>query len=604
MPSHCFARFLGGLASGLLLGAPAAAQPAHGIAMYGDPALPQDFEHLPYANPDAPQGGRIVQAEVGGFDSLNPFIRQGRVPWQLRFLAVESLMGRSWDEPFTLYGLLAESVEMDDGGRWVEFHLRPEAEFSDGTPVTVEDVVWSFETLGTEGHPRYLNAWQNVDTITPVGPRGVRITFVEPNREMGLIMGLRPILSRDQWQDTDFQSSGLDAIPITSAPYVVSDFEAGRYVTLARNPDYWGRDLPFNAGQHNIDEIRMEFFADSTAMFEAFVAGEVSTLRETDATAWAQRYDFPRVRSGEVVLSEIPHGRPSGMTGFVMNTRRGIFADWRVRQAMIEAFPYGFIHEAVNGGIDPRIDSYFSNSILAMAPGATASGRVADLLAPFADALPPGALAGYALPEPGGGAAHRAGLRRALSVLQDAGFSVVDGVMTTPDGAPFTFEILLQQGSAETRAIIDIYVQTLANIGIAAEVSVVDSAQYRARTDAYDFDMTDYRRGLSLSPGNEQYLYWGCEGVEAEGSRNLMGMCEPAAEAMIDAMLGADSRDEFTAAVRALDRVLMAGRYVVPIWYQRISRIAHVSGLRYPATLPVYGDWIGFQPDVWWVAEE
>ena len=239
---------------------PLEAQPAHGIAMYGAPALPPDFAHLPYANPDAPTGGRIVTGETGSFDSLNPHSRIGRVPWQLRFLAYESLMGRSWDEPFTLYGLLAESVEADPDGAWVEFVLREEARFSDGSPVTVEDVIWSYETLGTTGHPRYINSWTNVASIAPVGDRGIRIEFVEPNREMALIMGLRPILKAAQWDGVDFENSGLDVIPIASAPYVVTDFEAGRYVLLSRNPDYWGADLGFRRGTNVIDEVRLEFF--------------------------------------------------------------------------------------------------------------------------------------------------------------------------------------------------------------------------------------------------------------------------------------------------------------------------------------------------------
>jgi peptide/nickel transport system substrate-binding protein len=331
-------------------GGTALAQPMHGISMYGEPALPPDFAHLPYANPDAPTGGRIVTGEVGSFDSLNPHIRQGSVPWQLRFLAYESLMGRSWDEPFALYGLLAESVEVDPNHMWVEFTLRPEARFSDGSPVTVEDVIWSYETLGTEGHPRYLNAWTRVASIEATGERSVRITFTEADRELALIMGLRPILKAAQWEGVDFTESGLDRIPIATAPYVIDDFEAGRFVSLRRNPDYWGADLPFRRGTNVIDEIRMEFFADGTAMFEAFTSGILTTMRETNAADWAENYDFPRVQSGEVVLSEIPHRRPSGITGLVMNTRHDQFADWRVREAMIQAFNFEFINQTLNGG--------------------------------------------------------------------------------------------------------------------------------------------------------------------------------------------------------------------------------------------------------------
>jgi peptide/nickel transport system substrate-binding protein len=485
---------------------------------------------------------------------------------------------------------------------WVEFTLRPEARFSDGSPVTVEDVIWSYETLGTEGHPRYLNAWTQVDSIGAVGERTIRITFTEPDRELALIMGLRPILKAAQWEDTEFTESGLDVIPITTAPYVIDDFEAGRYVSLRRDPDYWGADLPFRRGTNVIDEIRMEFFADGTAMFEAFTSGIITTIRETNAADWATEYDFPRVQSGEVVLSEIPHQRPSGITGLVMNTRRDAFDDWRVREAMIQAFNFEFINQTLNDGVEPRITSYFSNSPLGMREG-PAEGRVAEFLEPFEDELLPGAMEGYELPVSDGSERNRAGIREALRLMQEAGYTVQEGVMTTPDGEPFTFEILLQTGSSENEAIVNIYVEALERLGIFPTISSVDSAQYRERTDAFDFDMTTYRRGLSLSPGNEQRLYWGCDMADSEGSRNLMGACHPAIEAMIDRMLNSESQDDYVAAVRALDRVLISQRYVVPFWYNPISRIAHNAELRYPETIPIYGDWIGWQPDVWWVED-
>jgi peptide/nickel transport system substrate-binding protein len=567
--------------------------------MYGAPALPPDFPHLPYANPDAPTGGRIVSGEIGSFDSLNPHIRQGSVPWQLRFMVYESLLGRSWDEPFTLYGLLAESVEVAEDNSWVEFTPRPEARFSDGSPVTVADVIWSYETLGTIGHPRYLGAWQRVEGIAAVDDDTVRITFSDPDRELAMIMGLRPILQAAQWQGRDFTQSGLDVIPVATGPYVIDEFEAGRFVSLRRNPDYWGADLPLRRGTNVIDELRMEFFADGTAMFEAFTAGLLSIMRETSAQSWAERYDFPRVRSGEVVLSEIPHQRPSGMTGFVMNTRTPAFSQWRVREAMIQAFPAEFINQTLNGGVDPRITSYFANSPLAMQPG-PAEGRVAEFLSPFASDLLPGALEGYEMPVSDGTARNRRGIGAALEAMEAAGYTVRDGVMTTPEGAPFTFDILLQTGSAENDSIVTIYTEALQRLGIAVTVSRVDAAQFRERRDNFDFDMIYERYGLSLSPGNEQYSYWGCEMVEVTGSRNLMGACSPAIEALIGRMLTSESQDDYVAAVRALDRVLTSQRYVVPFWHNPVSRIAHNAELRYPDTIPIYGDWIGWQPDVWW----
>ena len=600
MTTPFFARLAGAMALSVVLSGAGMAQPMHGIAMYGAPALPPDFTHLPYANPDAPTGGRIVTGETGSFDSLNPHIREGSVPWQLRLLAYESLLGRSWDEPFTLYGLLAESVEVAPDHSWVEFTLRPEARFSDDSPVSVADVIWSMETLGTIGHPRYLNAWTRVSGIAAVGERTVRITFSEPDRELAMIMGLRPILKAGQWDGVDFTQSGLDVIPIASAPYVVDEFEAGRFVSLRRNPDYWGRDLPFRRGTNVIDEVRMEFFADGTAMFEAFTAGILSTMRETSAQAWATNYDFPRVRSGEVLLAEVPHQRPSGMTGLVMNTRQAAFADWQVREAMIQAFPAEFINQTLNGGVDPRITSYFANSPLSMQPG-PAEGRVAEFLAPFAADLLPGTLEGYVMPVSDGTERNRGGIAAALAALEAAGYTVQNGVMTTPEGTPFAFEILLQTGSAENDAILNIYSEALTRLGIAVEVTRVDAAQFRERRDAFDFDMVYERYGLSLSPGNEQYSYWGCDTRDTQGSRNLMGACHPAIEAMIGRMLTSDSQDDYVAAVRALDRVLTAQRYVVPFFHNPVSRIAHSAELRFPDVIPIYGDWIGWQPDVWWV---
>nr|WP_240484562.1 extracellular solute-binding protein [Pseudoponticoccus marisrubri] len=575
------------------------AEPQHGIAMYGDPQLPPDFVSLPYANPDAPTGGRIATGEVGSFDSLNPHILKGSTPWALRFLAYESLMGRNWDEPFSLYGLLAESIETGPNRDWVEFTLRDEARFSDGSRVTVEDVMWSYETLGTKGHPRYRGTWGKVETMEQTGPRKIRFTFNVADRELALIIGMRPILKKAQWEGRAFDASGIDIVPISSAPYVVTDFEAGRFVELSRDPDYWGRDLPFRRGTHNLDTIRMEFFGDETALFEAFKAGVLNSHREFNAEKWESNYDFPAIQEGEVVKSLIPHARPSGIRGFVMNTRRELFADWRVRDAMMHAFNFEYVNEAMTGSEQPRITSYFSNSFLGMKPG-PAEGRVRELLLPYEAELLEGAMEGYALPVSDGTERNRANLRRAIRLMADAGWTVQEGVMKNAAGEPFEFEILLRQGENEYATIADLFVEGLKRIGIAATINMVDTAQYNERTDVYDFDMTSYWRGLSLSPGNEQKLYWGAEGVEAPGTRNWMGMNSPAAEAMIDEILNAGSRDDFIAATRALDRILTTGRYVIPLYQYNVSRLAHAKELTYPERLPIYGDWFTWQPDVWW----
>ncbi|NCO87999.1 MAG: ABC transporter substrate-binding protein, partial [Rhodobacterales bacterium] len=545
MTSEFFVKLRGFAAAlALVLGAGGAlAEPMHGIAMYGDPALPPDFVALPYANPDAPRGGRVVTAEVGTFDSLNPYIQKGSVPWQLTFMISESLMGRSLDEPFSLYGLLAESVETGPNREWVEFVLRPEARFSDGSPVTVEDVIWSYETLGTQGHGRYAGFWTKVARIEATGERSVRITFAEEDRELALIAGLRPILQKAQWEGRDFAESGLDVIPITSGPYVVADFEAGRYVTLRRNPDYWGADIPFRRGMMNLDEVRFDFFGDETAAFEAFKTGEVNFTRETNVARWTSQYDFPLVQSGDIVMTEMPHQRPSGMTGFVMNTRKPVFADWRVRDAMLHAFNFEFINEAMTGSAQPRITSYFSNSPLGMDAG-PATGRVLELLEPFAADLLPGAIEGYSLPVGDGTERNRPGTTAALALLEEAGWTVQDGVLKDAAGTPFTFDILLQTGSSENQAIIDMFVQSLTRLGITATVTNVDAAQYRERTDNYDFDMTYFRRAMSLSPGNEQNLYWGTRQADDIGGRNLMGVKSEAVDSLINVLLTSEEQSD------------------------------------------------------------
>jgi peptide/nickel transport system substrate-binding protein len=577
----------------------ASAESTHGIAMYGDPALPPEFQSLPYANPAAPKGGRVVFGNTGGFDSLNPFVQKGTPPWQLRFWGYESLMGRNWDEPFTLYGLLAESVETAPDRSWVEFTLNPKARFSDGTPVTIEDVIWSYETLGTQGNLRYRGFWNQVSAIEQTGPRSVRLSFAVKDRELALIAGLRPILKKAQWEGKFFAESGLSEVPIGTGAYVVTDFEPGRSVTLQRNPQYWGADLPFRRGTQNFDELRIEFYGDGTVLFEAFKAGELTAIRESNADKWDNVYDFPAVRRGDIVKSEIPHQRPSGITGLVMNTRRSPFDDWRVREALILAFNFEFINETVTGGVQPRITSYFSNSILGMRPG-PATGKVRKLLDPHAAGLLPGTLEGYTLPVSDGSARNRKNLRRAIGLLTEAGWSAQDGVLRNAAGDPFAFTVLLRQGDGEMQTVVELYARALERLGIQIETETVDNAQYVARQAEYDFDMTRFRRDLSLSPGNEQRLYWGREGVATPGTRNLMGMDSPAAEAMIDTMLSATSNQDFTAAVRALDRVLTAGRYVIPIWQYDKGRIAHTKELKYPDRLPIYGDRVGFLPEVWW----
>lgn len=592
----CIAALTVGLVSG------AEAEKMHGIAMYGEPALPPDFVALPYVNPDAPKGGRIVFGETGSFDSLRPHIVKGSAPYAVGAFVFDTLMARSYDEPFTLYGLLAESIEVGPNREWVEFTLNPKATFSDGTPVTPEDVIWSFQTLGEIGAPRYHAAWDKIATSEITGERSVKFTFNTPDRELPLLLGLRPILKKAQWEGVDFEASGFDVVPIGAGPYVIGEYDEGRTITLKKDPDYWGNDLAINRGKWNFDEIRYDYYGDGDILFEAFRAGEFMSYRETNAGKWASNFAFPAVQSGDVVLSTIPHQRPSGIMGFVMNTRRDVFKDWRVREALITAFNFEFINTTLTGGAQPRITSYFSNSYLAYEPGPAPAAEVAQL-EPYKDELLPGTLEGYSLPVGDGTERNRDATVKALKLFEQAGWTVQDGLMKNAAGEPFTFDILLVTNATENQQAIDLYVAALDRLGIRPNVTLVDSAQYLDRTKTYDFDMAYHRINLSLSPGNEQTLYWGSSGVTEPGTRNWAGVNSKAVDGLIAALLTAKTQEDATSVVRALDRVLTAGRYFIPIWFSRESYLAHSKALHFPDKLPLYGDFIGFQPDVWWYQE-
>ncbi|MEX2520007.1 MAG: extracellular solute-binding protein [Paracoccaceae bacterium] len=567
-----------------------------GLAMYGKPDLPPDFDHLPYTNPDAPKGGTIRFGEVGGFDSLNPFIIKGRAPWQLRHRVYESLLGRNWDEPFSLYPLLAESVEVAEDRSWVEFTLNPAARFADGAPVTVEDVVHSMEVLAKEGRPNYRNTWNNIGSWERVGARGVRFRFLRSDREAPLILALHPILQKADIDSRVFTETTFQPL-IGSGPYEVSAFEPGRRIVFRRNPDYWARDLPLMRGQANFDEVTVEYFRDANAVWEAFTAGAIDIYNDGDPARWRDGYTFPAALSGKIVQSEIPHGRPTGMRGFVFNTRRAPFEDLRVREALTLAFDFEWIQRTMLAGAYERIPSFFGASPLAHS-GPAVDDELA-ILAPHAAALPEGALDGTVTqPESEGDGRNRRNLRRAAALLAQAGWTVNGGRLTDREGREFRFEILLGQGADEQ--VASVWAEALKRLGVVANVRLVDGAQYQARRNEYDFDVIVNTWALSLSPGVEQRLYWGAGGVETPGTRNYMGVASPAVEAALDALAAADEQAEFLAATRALDRTLTAGRYVVPFWYAPASWIAHDAALKFRERTPLFGDWIGFLPEIWW----
>ncbi|MEM9060599.1 MAG: extracellular solute-binding protein [Pseudomonadota bacterium] len=565
--------------------------------MNGLPALPEGFTHLPYVNPDAPKGGRVTFGEVGGFDSLNPYILKGAAPWPIRVHVVESLMARSYDEPFTLYGLLAESIEVPDDRAWVEFTLRAEARFSDGSPVTVEDVIWSFATLGEQGHPRYRNAWAGIETVSQTGPRTVRFDLVGGNRELPLILGLRPILKKAQFDGLDFADQD-QAMLIGSGPYLIDKAEPGRFIQFRLNPDWWGADLAVNRGLNNFETVRYEYFRNEDAMWESIQAGVISLHAERDPVRWADGYGFPAMTSGAMQRGEIEHRRPTGMDGFVFNTRRALFQDRRVRQALALSFDWEWINDRLYRGSYARIRSYFGNSPLGATGAASASERA--LLESVAADRPQGFLdTMWEPPVSDGKGRNRRNLRAAAKLLDEAGWRIADGARTGPSGQKMSFEILVATSRDETLA--NLWRDMLDRLGIAVSVRLVDRAQYRQRRTDYDYDMIVNRWAMSLSPGTEQRLYFGSNGRVDPGTRNYMGVDDPAVDAAIDAVLAAREREAFESAVRALDRVLTWGVYVIPFGALANDRVVWTSGLARPDAGSLYGWWGWWAgPAVWW----
>ncbi len=583
----------------LTLPTPAGAEPMPGIAMHGSPAYGPDFQHLRYVNPDAPKGGRLVLGVLGSFDSVNPSIVKGEPAAGGRELVLESLMGRALDEPFSLYGLLAESIETPPDRSWVAFTLRPEARFSDGKPVTVEDVIFTMELLRDHGRPNHHFFYSKVALVEKIGERTVKFTFTaDGDREMPLIMGLMPIMPRHRIDPETFGRTTLEPI-IGSGPYRMDKIEPGASITYRRDPDYWGRNLPLTRGRFNFDEIRYEYYRDGASMFEAFKKGLYQLRTEDDPGKWATTYNFPAVRDGRVEKAEFSVGTPAGMSGLVFNTRRPIFADARVRQALILMFDFDWINHNLYHGLYDRTQSYFTRSDL------SSHGRPADeheraLLAPYPDAVKPAVMDGtYALPEGDASGRNRENRRKALALLGEAGYALKGGkLVNSKTGAPFTFEILAATKGQE-RLLLS-YARMLKQIGIDVSLRQVDAAQYQRRLLTFDFDMIQFFWAASLSPGNEQTFRWSRQAAKADGSYNYPGVDNPAVDAMIQALLAERSRDGFVSAVRALDRVLISGDYVIPLFHLPNQWVAYWKSLDHPKTVPLDG----IQIDTWWSAGE
>ena len=568
--------------------------PVHALAMHGGPKYGIDFEHFDYANPNAPKGGDVRLRAVGTFDNLNPFTLKGSSAAGLGDM-YDTLLVRSYDEAFTEYGLLAETIEMPEDRSWVAFTLRREAKWHDGKPVTVEDVIFSLEMLKSKGHPFYRAYYKNVVRAEKVGERKVRFTFSEgENRELPLIIGQLQIIPRHYWSDRDFEKTTLE-IPLGSGPYRIESFDPGRTITYVRVKDYWARDLPVKRGYHNFDLIRYDYYRDWTVALEAFKAGEYDFILENNSKNWATQYDTPSVRSGTIRKENILHENPTGMQGFVYNTRKGLFQDQRVRHALGYAFDFEWSNKNLFYGQYSRTKSYYSNSELASR--GLPSPEELKILNPYRGKIHEEVFSKEYLPPVTDASGNiRKNLRRAFSLLKDAGWAVKDGkLVNEKSGEPFTFEILLVQPAFERISLP--FAKNLERLGIEARVRTVDTAQYQKRVEAFDFDMVVMSFGQSLSPGNEQRDFWGSAAAGLQGSRNVIGVKDPVVDNIIDLVISAPDRESLVFRTRALDRVLLWGHYVIPHWHIRSYRVAYWNILSRPKTTPKYS--LGF--DTWWV---
>ena len=569
---------------------PALADPEHAITMLGSAKYAADFDHFDYVNAQAPKSGSLRLHALGSFDTLNPYIVRGKPAAGVHHgfgVYFETLAKRSRDEPFSLYGLLAESIETPDDRSWVEFTLHPDAAFSDGSPVTVADVIFSWDILKTKGLPNARATWSRVANVAETGPRRVRFTFAEnTDRELPLLVaGFMPILSKDWWARRDFGTTTLEP-PLASGPYVIDEVDPGRRIVYRRNPDYWGRDQAVNRGQFNFDTIQYDYFRDAAVALEAFKAGDYDLRFEGDATRWATQYAFPAANTGRVNLAVLSTGTPSGLSALTFNLRKPKFADRKVREALSNAFDFEWINKALLHDGYRRTTSMFTGSDLA--PIGAPAGAELALLEPWRGKIPDAVFGPpYAPPATDGSGRPRANLKHAAALLDSAGWTIQDGQRKNSTREAFQLEITIRRPSNEKIALT--YARNLKRIGIETSVRLVESAQFQGMIDTYDFDMVFGFWGVTLSPGNEQQNYWGAQTANQPGGRNWAGVSDPAVDAMINALGAAKTRAELVAAARALDRVLMWNHYVLPLYHDPGQRLAHWSRIARPKTVPVYG---------------
>ncbi|MEI7599232.1 MAG: extracellular solute-binding protein [Aestuariivirga sp.] len=564
----------------------AMAEPKPGIAMLGDPALPPDFKSLPYANPDAPQGGELRQAVTGSFDSVNPFIVKGQPVTGTRTYVFESMLGRNWNEPFSLYGLVAETIDVSDDRQTFTFKIRPEAKFSDGTPVTAADVVFSMETLRDKGRPNFKNSYSKITKVETPDDHTVTFHQESGDRELPMIVGLMPIVPKAQWQDKDFAQTTLGPM-VGSGPYVMDKIKAGETITFKKNPSYWGKDLPIGKGLWNFDTVRFDYYRDANAAFEAFKSGLADVRIETDPGRWNTGYDFPAVKDGKITLEKVEQRTPAPASGFIFNTRRPIFEDPRVREALVMAFDFEWANTNLFNNAYRRTYGYYAGSELSSEGKPVDDAEKAVLGDALAKLRPDFVDGSYKLPVSDGSGRDRKLLRKAVGLLAEAGWTMGDKGLVNAKGEPFTFTILVKDRDQEKIALH--YQRTLQAIGITVNVRIIDAAQFTSLQNTYDYDMIPGTWFNSLSPGNEQVLYYGSDGRTVQGTRNYPGVADPAVDHAIQSMLDAKTREEFVAAVHAEDRLLVSGFYMVPFFDAGGQWVARWNTTGRPETQPLPG---------------
>ena len=584
---------------GLMSAQASADGPRHGLSAFGDLKVPVDFRHFDWVNPDAPKGGRLAFIGPGArntFDSFNDFILKGDSAQGLGLL-FDTLMTRNLDEPDAVYGLVAHSAELAPDRSSITFRMRPEARFSDGSPVTSADVVFSFDILKQKGHPAYrLAVLKDVTKAEAIDAHTVRITFaVTTNRDLPLAVAQLPILSKAYYATREFDQTTLEP-PLGSGAYKIGDFKAGRYVSYRRRDDYWGKDLPVNRGRFNFDEVRYDYFRDRTAALLALKAGEIDLREENTARDWMTQYDVPAVKEGRLLKIEVPDHTPSGAQGFFLNTRRSKFSDARVRKAFDYAFDFQFTNNNLFSGLYTRTESFFENSTM-KAEGKPSAAELA-LLEPFREQLPPEVFdEPYRPPHSDGSGKDRKLLQAADKLLKDAGWPIKDGKRTNAKGEVLDVEFLIDIDPSSER-ILTGYVESLRRLGVSVSIRRVEAAEYERRRKTFDFDVIGTRFSLRTTPGAELRNFWSSEAAKTDGSANLAGVNHPAIDALIDKAMGAKSRQEFETALRALDRVVRTGHYWVSNWYKPVHHVAHWNKYSRPEKRARYDRGIGL--DTWW----